>query len=84
MSNFVQFGAGGTRDSIFACLRFRGAQERPKAPSAFRSNKLHNRAWAQGASAQKAEKESEVLLGGSWVVISGVISPLMWVISIDL
>ena len=24
------------------------------------------------------------LLGGSWVVISGVISPLIWVITIDI
>ena len=25
---------------------------------------------------------AEILLGGSWVVISGVVSPLIWVISV--
>ena len=31
---------------------------------------------------QSSERSREVLLGGSWVVISRVLSPLIWVISI--
>ena len=38
--------------------------------------------WAQGCRCRAFRLYCLGLLGGSWVLISGVVSPLIWVISI--